>query len=164
MAVRVIITLVGISRDTVYFNNDIKMTLANLNASSVTQVSMILQMSCDIRALTESSKHVLWGSLRLIQTFAFFAGITQISALDTESKETIKIVFQDKFYGGKVIDERCVMFPLLHLARQDMRCFDNRILHSYSIAPPHCISIPQLCTRWSWTVTTRCPAPPIPRG
>ena len=43
MAVRVIITLVGISRDTIYFNNNVDMTLANLNAASVTQVCVILQ-------------------------------------------------------------------------------------------------------------------------
>jgi len=42
-AVRVIITLVGMNRDSVYFNKNPAMTLANLNGASVTQVFVIFQ-------------------------------------------------------------------------------------------------------------------------
>ena len=40
---RVIITLVGMNRDSVYFNKNPAMTLANLNGASVTQVFVIFQ-------------------------------------------------------------------------------------------------------------------------
>ncbi len=42
-AVRLIITLVGINRNSVYFNKNPAMTLANLNGTSVTQVFVIFQ-------------------------------------------------------------------------------------------------------------------------
>ena len=42
-AVRMIITLVGMNRDSVYFNKNPAMTLANLNGASVTQVFVIFQ-------------------------------------------------------------------------------------------------------------------------
>ena len=130
----------------------------------VAQVSMILQNVLRHSSFDGIFKTCLVGFTEIDSNLSVFTGITQISALDTESKETIKIAFQDKFYGGQVIDERRVMSPLLHLARQDMRSFDNFMLHSFSIATPHCISIPPLCTRWSCAVTIRCPPPPIPRG
>lgn len=42
-AVRLIITLVGINRNSVYFNKNPAVTLANLNGTSVTQVFVIFQ-------------------------------------------------------------------------------------------------------------------------
>jgi len=62
--VRVIITLVGMNRDSVYFNKNPAMTLANLNGASV----------------------------------------TQISVSDPKSNENLDMVFEDKFYAGKVND------------------------------------------------------------
>ena len=111
MAVRVIITLVGISRDTVYFNNNIKLTSAHLNATSVTQVNMILQNVLRHSNFDGIFKTCLVGFTEIDSNLCVFTGISQISAVDTESTETINIAFQDKFYGGKVIDECRVMPP-----------------------------------------------------